>query len=239
MQLPPALARVLPGEIELTPPVTGLILANLATISLAILQNWDAATILFTFWVQSIIIGLFTVIKLLSADTALLAAELGKAEEWTGRGPVASRGRVWTYKILVAGFFTVHYSLFHLFYYLLFFSDPVFGPVEYFMGAGWIAAAIFLLCHLFSFLFYRQNEPRGGQYMATAILLPYNRIVPMHLTMILGGTIAGLLQLLGIVTDLPVLVVFLLLKTCMDVRMHIVLHDREAHPGAVAGFVWF
>jgi len=104
MQLTPALARVLPGEIELTPPVIGLVLANFATIGLAILQNWDAATILFTFWVQSIIIGLFSAIKLLSADTALLAAELGKAEEWTGRGPVASTGRVWTYKILVAGF---------------------------------------------------------------------------------------------------------------------------------------
>jgi hypothetical protein len=239
MHLPPALARVIPGEIELTPPVIGLVLANLATIGLAILQNWDTATILFTFWMQSIIIGLFSAIKLLTADTALLAVELGKAEEWTGRGPVASTGRVWTYKILIAGFFLFHYGLFHLFYYFLFFSGGEFGPVEYFNSAGIAVCGIFLASHLFSFLFYRSGEKRGGEYMAMAILLPYNRIVPMHLTMIIGGMIAGLLQLLGIVSELPVLVVFLLLKMYMDIRMHIVLHDREAHPDVSRGFVWF
>jgi len=42
------------------------------------MQNWDAATILFTFWVQSFFIGLFSAIKLIYADTALLAVELGK-----------------------------------------------------------------------------------------------------------------------------------------------------------------
>jgi hypothetical protein len=239
MQLPPALARILPGEPELTPPVLGLILANLATIALAILQGWDTTTILFIFWVQSLIIGFFTVIRLLSADTALLADELGKAEEWTGRGPVASRGRVWTYKILVAAFFLFHYSLFHLFYYLLFISDGVFGPVNPAGDAVWITCAIFLASHLVSLLWYRKGEKRGGQYMADAILLPYNRIVPMHLTMIIGGTIAGLFQFFGVVTELPVLVVFLLLKMYMDIRMHIVLHDRRAHPEGTACFVWF
>lgn len=239
MQLPPALSRVLPGGITFTPPVIGLVAANLITIILAILQNWDAATILFTFWVQSIIIGLFSAVKLLMADTGLLAAELGKAEEWTGRGPIASRGRVWTYKILVAGFFLFHYGLFHLFYYFLFFYGGEFGPVEYFSGAGWITCALFFFCHLFSFLFYGKGEERGGEYMAMAILLPYNRIVPMHLTMIIGGMIAGFFQLIGVVTELPILVVFLLLKMYMDVRMHIVLHDREAHPDPSRGFVWF
>ena len=239
MQLPPSLSRVLPGEITFTPPVIGLIAANIITIFLAILQNWDAATILFTFWVQSIIIGLFSAAKLLMTDTALIAEELGKAEEWTGRGPVASTGRVWTHKILVAGFFLFHYGLFHLCYYVLFFYGGEFGPVEYFLGAGWITCAIFFLCHLFSFLFYRKGEKRGGEYMAMAILLPYNRIVPMHLTMIIGGMIASFFQLYGVVTELPILVVFLLLKTYMDVRMHIVLHDREAHPDPSRGFVWF
>jgi hypothetical protein len=61
----------------------------------------------------------------------------------------------------------------------------------------------------------------------------------MHLTMIIGGTLAGLLQLIGISTVLPVLVVFLLLKMYMDIRMHIVLHDREAYPESTAGFIWF
>ncbi|NMB80157.1 MAG: hypothetical protein GYA23_13795 [Methanomicrobiales archaeon] len=239
MNLPPVFKRVLPTGSDLTPPVIGLIIANLVTIGLAILQNWDTATILFTFWLQSIIIGLFSAVKLLTADTALLAEELGKAEEWTGRGPVASRGRVWTYKILVAGFFLFHYGLFHLFYYFLFFYEGEFGPVEYMAGSGGIICGIFFLSHLFSFLFHNRTEKRGGDYMAMAILIPYNRIVPMHLTMIIGGMIAAFLQLIGIETVLPLLVVFLLLKMYMDVRMHIVLHNREAHPDVSAGFIWF
>jgi len=142
MQIPPALSRVLPDEITFTPPVIGLIATNIITIILAVLQNWDAAIILFTFWMQSLITGLSSAAKLLSADTILLAAEPGIAEECPGGGPVASTGRVWTYKILVAGFFLFHDGLFHL-------------------------------------------------------------------------------------------------KTYMDVQMHIVLHEREAHPDPSRGFVWF
>jgi len=76
--------------------------------------------------------------------------------------------------------------------------------------------------------------------MADSILLPYNRIVPMHLTMFFGFAISSLFSALGFETLLPVLVVFLVLKTYMDIRMHTVLHERQQHPEKRDSlFVWF
>jgi hypothetical protein len=75
--------------------------------------------------------------------------------------------------------------------------------------------------------------------MADSILLPYNRIVPMHLTMFIGFGITSLFSALGSGTILPVLVIFIILKTYMDIRMHIILHERQEHPEKRDSlFVW-
>ena len=84
MDLPPFLQKVVPGEIADDPPLMSLIAANLLTIAFAIIGNWDLATVLFIYWAQSVIIGIFTVVSLLSADTESLAATLGKAQAEAG-----------------------------------------------------------------------------------------------------------------------------------------------------------
>lgn len=239
MELPPPLARLLPGGFQFTPPVVSLIIANLATIGLAILENWDVLTVIFIFWAQSLIIGFFSVVSILLADTALLAVEMGKAEAEAGRGPVMGRGRVWIFKILVAAFFCVHYGLFHLFYFILYFGDGTFTLAKAMAPAILVPLVFFSFHHLFSLLWSWRATPRGGQFMADSILLPYNRIVPMHLTMFFGFAITSLLSAIGVETLLPVLVVFIVLKTYMDIRMHIVLHDRQEHPEKRESlFVW-
>ena len=70
MEFPAPFSRVLPGDLIHNFPVVSLILANLVTIVLAILGNWDLATVMFIYWAQSIIIGIFSVISILGADTA-------------------------------------------------------------------------------------------------------------------------------------------------------------------------
>ena len=90
MQL--SLPRVLPGDLIHNFPLISLIFANLVTIVLAIIGNWDLATVLFIYWAQSIIIGIFTVVLLSGADTAALAADLGKPiQERGGLGTVSAR----------------------------------------------------------------------------------------------------------------------------------------------------
>ena len=81
MKIPPALSRIIPGGFEFTPPVITLLCSNIITIVLAVAGNWDAATVLFIYWAQSIIIGIFTVVSLLSADTAALTADISPSVE--------------------------------------------------------------------------------------------------------------------------------------------------------------
>ena len=103
-----------------------------------------------------------------------------------------------------------------------------------------VSLAFFFFHHLFTLLWSWKATPKGGQFMPGSILQPYNRIVPMHLTMFFGFSITSLLSALGIETLLPVLVVFIALKTYMDIRMHIVLHERQEHPEKRQDlFVWF
>jgi len=148
-------------------------------------------------------------------------------------------GRIWLFKIAVAGFFCVHYGLFHLFYFILFFWNDSFSPASATSTAVLTAPVFFFFNHLFSLIWSWRATPKGGRFMADSILLPYNRIVPMHLTMMIGFGIASLLSALGVDPLLPVLVVFIVLKTYMDIRMHIVLHERQEHPEKPQGlFVW-
>ena len=94
-----------------------LIFANVVTIMLAILGNWDLITVLFIYWSQSVIIGLFAVISMLGADTATLAGNLDKPLKDLGRTQRCSTRHIWLYKISLAGFFTLHYGLFHWGYF--------------------------------------------------------------------------------------------------------------------------
>lgn len=240
MDFLPAIPRLVPREITFTPPVITLILANLVTIVLAVLHDWNVLSVLFLFWLQSLIIGFFSAVSLLCADTDLLAAEMGKAESEDGESRVVGKGRIWVFKIAVALFFCIHYGIFHLFYYLAFFSGGSFSLSDATGTAVLIPLVFFVFHHLFSLLWSWRATPKGGQFMADSILLPYNRIVPMHLTMLTGFGITSLFSALGFESLLPVLVVFLALKTYMDIRMHIVLHERQEHPEKRDSlFVWF
>ena len=72
-------------------------------------------------------------------------------------------------------------------------------------------ALLFLGNHVFSY-FYNKPRDTGRQKIGTLMFYPYARIIPMHLTLILGVFLDGGLLL------------FLLLKTLADVIMHVVEH---------------
>jgi len=54
MEPPVIITRVLPGDFLHNFPLISLIFANLVTIVLAILGNWDPATVMFIYWVQKL-----------------------------------------------------------------------------------------------------------------------------------------------------------------------------------------
>jgi len=230
MRMPIPVSRILPGEIAFTPPVISLLFANLVTIVLAIVQHWDLATVMFIYWAQSIIIGIFTVISLLGADTAVLAENMEKSmREKGGSGTVSTRF-VRAYMCLLAGFFALHYGLFHWGYYGFIVESGLFGPVNFPDPNIWFSCALFFANHLYSHIQYRHEGPKGVDFVNEEFFRPYQRIIPMHLTIIFGSIIVLVLQFVGIDATMPVLVLFLLLKTRSDIFAHLAKHAQQEHP---------
>ncbi|MBN1941132.1 MAG: hypothetical protein JW772_03040 [Candidatus Diapherotrites archaeon] len=199
---------------------TLLLFSNIATIILALSLNWGLMTILWGYWLQSVIIGFFTFIKLLILSSKTSNETIG---------PLGG--------VFLAFFFAAHYGLFHFGYmmFLIFFS--LFGfvseaqgfptgalamPID-FLGIA-IMGAIFFVTHGFSFVYHLQKS-KGQQVtmgtMHSTMMEPYKRIVPMHLTILFGGWII----MIGMAHQI-VLVFFLLLKTAADLWGHGTKHKR-------------
>lgn len=239
MQLPSALSRILPEDFSTDPSLQALLAANIITIILAILENWDLATVLFVYWAQSIIIGFFAVIAILSCNPAALAADMNRASMADGKKAIWSERSVRFYLWVMAGFFTLHYGLFHWGYFAFIVEGGLFGPVDFSNTGIWAACALFFINHLYSYLYHRGSEQQGATFVTAEFFRPYNRIIPMHLTIIFGSVLVLVLQFLGITTVLPVLVLFLALKTYMDIRMHLRKHYEAAHPDEPVQFIGF
>jgi hypothetical protein len=239
MNLPPAFTRIVPGDFALTPPIAALLTANIITIVLAIVEGWDLADVLFIYWAQSIIIGVFTVVSILSADTAAFTADMGKSQAEDGRSPEVSRRYIWFYKIFISGFFTIHYGLFHWGYYTFIVESGIFGPVNFANTGIWVSCGLFFANHLYSFFYFRAGERQGAEFITEQFFRPYNRIIPMHLTIIFGSMIVLFLQFLGITTVMPVLVLFLLLKTRSDITTHLMKHREQTNPDQPVELIGF
>jgi hypothetical protein len=229
MQFPYPVLRVQPGDLVNNSPVLSLIAANVVTISLAILGNWDLATVMFIYWAQSIIIGFFTVVALLGADTPALGADLSKPILERGGSAVSSR-YVEFYKLLLAGFFCLHYGIFHWAYYTFIVESGLFGTVNFSDPGIWFSCGLFFVNHLYSFITFRNRGPKGAMYVNEKFFTPYRRIIPMHLTIIFGSIVVLVLQVFGITSTMPVLLLFLLLKTYTDITAHLDKHHQEEHP---------
>jgi len=232
MQFPAPLSRVFPGDLLHNIPVISLIFANVVTIVLAVIGGWDLATVLFVYWAQSIIIGIFSVISLLGADTATLQADLKKPIDERGGSEKISSRFVWFYKCMLAGFFCLHYGLFHWGYYAFIVESGFFGTVNFSDPNIWLSCALFFANHLYSHITYRHEGPKGSGYINEQFFTPYRRIIPMHLTIIFGSIVIFVLAVAGIPSTLPVLVLFLLLKMYSDISAHLIKHYMEENPDA-------
>jgi hypothetical protein len=192
-------------------PLLSLLVANGITIALALVQDWSLGTVLAVYWFQSVTIGLFTVVRLLGV-------------------PPGADGRGRFQGVALAGFFALHYGLFHL-VYLVFIATFAFTGMYGFADPLGIAlgCTVFFLNHLVSYLWYR---PREAEAPMQIFAEPYARIVPMHLTIIAGGFVTALLP--GAPGSRLVLLLFLLLKTGADVVAHQKKHAQAVSVSAAA-----
>ena len=194
-----------------------ILISNGFTIALALYQDWDLRPLLIIYWAQSVIIGVFNFFRMIRLKNFT-------TEGLTSNGqpvPETSKGK-WNTAI----FFAAHYGFFH-FVYAVFVSGIAFGGQDNSEMGGpwepdkldfiWIALAVlgFLVGHWFSFRKNVEADLKGRPNLGTMMFLPYARIIPMHLTLILGFAIGS---------NRGALFLFLVLKTGADWLMHVVEH---------------
>jgi hypothetical protein len=183
-----------------------LLFSNALATVLALILRWPLETLLWPYWIQSVVIGWYSRRRML-ALTEFSTDGLTMNDKPVPATPASLRS--------TANFFTLHYGFFHA-GYLVFLASKTSGLSAW----DWLAfagmAVSFVVSHGASF---RQNldaDARGRPNLGTLMFLPYARVVPMHLTIILGGTLAN---------DSPMVVLlFSALKTGADVLMHRVHH---------------
>lgn len=184
-----------------------LLFANLFTIFLAVKEQWDIRPLMWIYWFQSVIIGVFNVIKIMTLKNFSTEGLLVNGK------PVKP---TYSTKMQTGFFFLIHYGFFHLGYFLFLATNS--APIALSPGVILsiaLAVTFFFVNHLFSFLYHRREEMEKKYNLGTLLFFPYARIFPMHFTFIFAGT---LIQSTG------ALVLFLFLRTGADLIMHIVHH---------------
>lgn len=206
-----------------------LLFSNLLVILFAIIDKLSAADVLWIYWSQSVIIGIFNAIEIVSLK------EFSTAGFRQGSKPVLPTKAA---KYSTAVFFLFHYGFFH-FVYAVFL-----GVFSHFAGQGsagrgrgfiFYSAATFLARYFIEFIasknIGRQELPNLGRMM----FAPYVRIIPMHLTIILGAFI-GAAGSFSAGTDLAILVLFTGIKTVVDLITHSVDLTASGKPyGGTSG----
>lgn len=187
-----------------------LLLVNIFTIFVAIKEGWGLGTLMWVYWFQSIIIGIFNVVRIVRLKN--FSTDGVKMNNQTIPPTKGS-------KYLVAGFFTIHYGLFHLVYFfflLLGFTSLAESSSSVAWSFVFGTSFMFFCNHLFSYLYNKDRDTQTAN-IGTLMFLPYARILPMHLTIIFAPMFAFF-------ATIPLLI-FLLLKTVADMITHVLEHS--------------
>ena len=184
-----------------------LVLTNVVTIALAWWLRWPLITLLWPYWLQSVIIGCFSFWRILKLGNFSLANTSG-----------FDRGSPQATKRSTAGFFAMHYGVFHLVYFIFLASatsghfKPV--PAYHVTELDYIVMAAlgisYVIAHGATYRRIMEADQRGCPNIGGVMFLPYLRVIPMHITIIVGlasGHSTGIL-------------IFGALKTVADAAMH-------------------
>ncbi len=213
--------------------LAALVLANLVPLFGVLRLDWDVGSVVVLYWAENLVIGFYTVIKL------LLAA-----------GPKG---------LFLVLFFIMHYGGFCGVHGLFVLGLTGFGgeSAQFSPGTDWPGPLVFpqmllnvarqvlaaapdallwaiaalLLSHGLSFLLnYLGNREHEGQTTKTIMTAPYKRIVVLHIAIIAGGF---LVMSLG--SPVGLLIALVALKIAMDIMLHRRSHRTgQDSPDAVA-----
>lgn len=212
-----------------------LVLTNLIPLVGVLALGWSLMLILALYWVENGIIGAINIVKI------LLAQGQGGPSVYmqiNGR-PINSASRAGT-----AGFFCLHYGIFWAVHGIFVFTfiplmtgmvDTSSGSANPFEALPDLSLVVFgtlglAVSHGVSFW---TNYIGGREYLAlspaTVAMQPYGRLVVLHVTIIIGAFVSIFLG-----TPLGSLLVLIVLKTALDLGLHLRQHQPAVGSGSVS-----
>lgn len=183
-----------------------LVIANLIPVAGVLFWDWDVFYLMFLFWCENVIIGVFGIAKIVTIGKGFLD------------------------RIFTPVFFSVHYGGFmagHIFFiFSLFFEKntssesgmfSVLGTVL--TKVGWLPIVALFISHGWSFFNnFLTTDERLDLTPQNAMAAPYRRMVITHVAIIASGFL---------LTKLGEPLVGLLMLVGMKIALDIVFHQRE------------
>lgn len=164
-------------------------------------------TVMMMYWMQSVAIGAVNVLRIFALRDCTTSDVTLDGELRPSAGT----------KLKVAGFFILHYGLFHVVYLVFILAAMSRGRPVIDWTIVWYCAALFAATNIFALVLHWLNETCGRR-LGQVAFAPYGRIVPMHLAIIFGG----------FVNFHPGATLWLFqgFKTAADVFTHLVKHRK-------------
>ncbi|MEM9599845.1 MAG: DUF6498-containing protein [Pseudomonadota bacterium] len=183
------------------PSVLFLISVNLIPLIGVTLFGWDVGFLMLLYWLETIVIGVFNIPKLITS-----IGERGTTPLWASMAG----------NLFLTAFFCVHYGGFNFGHYMFlqsFFDLPAINTEILIVLAG------LSLSHVFSLIvnWFGKAEYKTA-HVNEQMFKPYIRVVVMHVTIIFGGVFATMGG--GFLT----LALLVALKTGTDIAAHAATH---------------
>jgi len=206
-----------------------LIIANIVVIITAYLNKWNVFIAIWSYWLQSVIIGVFQVIRIIALKNFSTAG-------FSINNVPADNIPADKVRRITALFFAFHYGFFHLIYFIflivLTFAGQDADGVIYTVGNYqyiFLNGLIFLFHYLYNYFYYRNELPKKPN-IGTLMFEPYLRIIPVHIVIVLFFYL--MVSNKKINFSVTALVVFLLLKGLNDIITHYLYQKRNFYPDA-------
>ncbi len=185
-----------------------LLIANIVPIVFAVINRWDIGDVIWIYWAQSVIIGVFHIFLLMSLKQFSTDGYPGQPATFNSQYQAAA-------------YFIFSYGLLHLAFFV--FLKDIWTVLPSMSALILITSILlFLATHGFAYWEDRREILHRKPNLWTLTFYPFARVFPMWITLTLGINYAK--------GSLLILILFLILKTLADVIMHAVEYTKVFPP---------
>lgn len=231
----------------LDPSLIFLVLANLVTLVLAVLENWSIETILWIYWYQSLIIGFFYILKIATAKIQgpILKPDKRQIKNMTRDERYIERFlntinkteiSPTRHKIETIAKFVLFFGAIYAAFYYILTNDILVTESRvqiYDVNSLLLLSAIaaFFLNHLFSFIYnfiLKKERNFTQKTLKRFAVQPILRTIPFFLTIVFIGPVILFLMFIGASDpqSIAFFILIFLIKIPLDAIMHIEEHRK-------------